>query len=507
MKTAVIYARYSSEKQTEQSIEGQIHVCSDYAAKNNILIVGTYIDRATTGTNDNRKEFQRMLKDSVRKAWDYVIVYKLDRFSRNRYEMAIHKKTLKDNGIKVLSAMENISDTPEGIILESLLEGMAEYYSVELSQKVKRGMKELRMKGNYMGGTLLFGYKKDGKKVVIDESKSEIIKFIFNEYAKDTSIRDIIAMLDKRGITNNLGKSFNENTIYRMLSNPKYTGIFYCDEVAYDNTFPAIIDKELFDLVQKRIKSNKYGCKSLREKYLLRGKLYCGYCGSTITAETGTSRPGIVVSYYKCYGKKKKNGCQKDLIRKDTLENLVIDSIIKTINVSTINKIADMLLEIYSDRSNTNKTITFLKKEKRETEKAIDNFLLAIGKGIITESTQKMLVDLETKLNNLKEQILMEETSLQCQLSKEDIVKHFQEALKKSPEIMLSLLVDKIVLYDDKVEIYYKNLTNKSPDNCQDFLFYTGEIFYNKSRVVKNTYITQTNNKKITLKLLQFIQA
>ena len=136
MKTAVIYARYSSERQTEQSIEGQIHVCTDFAKRNNILIVDTYIDRAMTGTNDNRKSFQKMLKDSSKKAWDYVIVYKLDRFSRNRYEMAIHKKTLKDNGIKVLSAMENISDTPEGIILESLLEGMAEYYSAELSQKV-----------------------------------------------------------------------------------------------------------------------------------------------------------------------------------------------------------------------------------------------------------------------------------------------------------------------------------------------------------------------------------
>ena len=123
MKTAVVYARYSSERQTEQSIEGQIHVCSDFAKRNNILIVDTYIDRAMTGTNDNRKSFQKMLKDSSKKAWDYVIVYKLDRFSRNRYEMAIHKKTLKDNGIKVLSAMENISDTPEGIILESLLEG------------------------------------------------------------------------------------------------------------------------------------------------------------------------------------------------------------------------------------------------------------------------------------------------------------------------------------------------------------------------------------------------
>ena len=152
MKTAVIYARYSSDSQTEQSIEGQLHVCQDYAKRNDITIVNTYIDRAMTGTNDKRTDFQKMLKDSTKKAWDYVIVYKLDRFSRNKYEMAMHKKTLKDNGIKLLSAMENIPDTPEGIILESLLEGMAEYYSAELSQKVKRGMNQTRQKGNFTGG-------------------------------------------------------------------------------------------------------------------------------------------------------------------------------------------------------------------------------------------------------------------------------------------------------------------------------------------------------------------
>ena len=123
MKTAAIYARYSSDKQNEQSIEGQLRVCQNYAKTNNILIVDTYIDRAMTGTNDNRPDFRRMIKDSAKKQWDFILVYKLDRFSRNKYETAIHKKTLKDNGVKVISAMENIPDTPEGIILESLLEG------------------------------------------------------------------------------------------------------------------------------------------------------------------------------------------------------------------------------------------------------------------------------------------------------------------------------------------------------------------------------------------------
>ena len=147
MKTAVIYARYSSDKQTEQSIEGQLRVCNDFANRNKILVVGTYIDRATTGTNDNRIDFQKMMRDSSKKEWDYIIVYKLDRFSRNKYEMAMHRKTLRDNNVKILSASEHIPETPEGILMESLLEGMAEYYSAELSQKVKRGQNENRQKG------------------------------------------------------------------------------------------------------------------------------------------------------------------------------------------------------------------------------------------------------------------------------------------------------------------------------------------------------------------------
>ena len=160
MKTAVIYARYSSTNQTEQSIEGQMHVCEDYARRNNILIVDSYIDRAISGTTDNRESFQKMLKDSNNKKWDYVLVYKLDRFARNKFESAIHRKHLKDNGIKLLSAMENIPETPEGILLESLLEGMNQYFSEELAQKVSRGLHESRMKGHCIG-SVSYGYIKE----------------------------------------------------------------------------------------------------------------------------------------------------------------------------------------------------------------------------------------------------------------------------------------------------------------------------------------------------------
>ena len=177
---SVIYARYSSHGQTEQSIEGQLRVCKEYAERENLIIVGEYIDRAIPGKTDNRPEFQRMISDSRKKQFDYVIVYKLDRFARNRYDSAIYKHKLKDNGVRLLSAMENIGDNPESIILEAVLEASAEYYSLDLSQKVKRGMRESMLKGLSIGGVPLYGYKYVDKKVVIDTEEADTIKYDIN---------------------------------------------------------------------------------------------------------------------------------------------------------------------------------------------------------------------------------------------------------------------------------------------------------------------------------------
>lgn len=200
MKKAAIYARYSSDAQTEQSIEGQLRICQQYAKNNNILIVDTYIDRAMTGTNDMRPDFQRMIRDSAKRQWDYVIVYKLDRFSRDKYATTIHKHTLKENGVKLLSAMENIPDTPEGIILESLLEGMNQYYSAELSQKVKRGLKESYLKGNFTGGSVPYGYDVKDKKVSINPEEGAVIKEIFGLYAQGYTVEYIANELKSRGV-------------------------------------------------------------------------------------------------------------------------------------------------------------------------------------------------------------------------------------------------------------------------------------------------------------------
>lgn len=215
MKTAVIYARYSSDTQTEQSIEGQLHVCQQYAQNNDILILDTYIDRAMSGTNDLRPDFQRMIKDSNKRQWDYVIVYKLDRFSRNKYEATIHKHTLKENDIKVLSAIENIPDTPEGIILESLLEGTNQYYSAELSQKVHRGLNESYAKGNFTGGNQIYGYNVKDKKNIINEEEAEIVKEIFTKFAQGFTGVSIAQDFKNRGVRLKTGHLIDDKAVYK----------------------------------------------------------------------------------------------------------------------------------------------------------------------------------------------------------------------------------------------------------------------------------------------------
>ena len=477
MKTAVIYARYSSNSQTEQSIEGQLRVCYDYAKNNNITVIAEYIDRATTGTNDNRESFQKMIKDSNKQVWDLVIVYKLDRFSRNKFEMATHKKTLKDNGVKLVSATENIPETPEGIILESMLEGMAEYYSAELSQKVKRGMRESRSKGNFTGGQIVFGYsvvgdRINGRKVVINPEEAEIVKRIFEEYASGTTVIDIIANLTKDGILR-FGKPFAKNTLLDLLHNEKYIGTYYPAGEKNTNTYPRIISDELFEVVRAKKESNKYGKETKIEKYLLRNKVKCGYCGKTVIGDLGTARNGSKVRYYNCNGRKHDHKCKKKLIRKEDFERIVVDTTIKILgNKHVLSSIADMILSRHEKERADSSILTILNREKEQTQTAIDNLISAIEQGIISHSTKSRLDQLELKLEEIDAKIQIAKNNIDKEIKKEEIVDYIKTALKKEPRTMINLLIDHIVLYDDKMEITYK-YTQKSPDENQDFLFYT----------------------------------
>ena len=489
MKTAVIYARYSCDNQTEQSIEGQIRVCEDFAKNNDIIIVNKYIDRAMTGTNDLRPEFQNMLNDCKSHEWSYVLVYKLDRFSRNKYESVMHKKTLKEHGVKVLSAMENIPDTPEGIILESLLEGMNQYYSAELAQKVKRGMRETRLKGYFQGGALPYGYKLDGRKIVIDEQRAEVVNYIFKQYSLDVPVRKIIETLTSKGILHR-EKPFATNTVYFLLRNEKYLGVYkYKDEII-DNMYPQIISQELFNKVKEKIDSNKYGKKSIRLVYLLRNKLKCGNCGMPVSAECGTSRAGQKIDYYKCVGRKKnKNSCKKATIRKDLLEDLILTEIKKQLmKKSNLDIMIKHLMNIQQNKE-SNTMLSMLEKEKKHAQTMLDNIVRAIEQGIMNGTTNKRMIELEKKLETIEREILIEKSKTDIEISENDLRNFFETAIMQEPKLLVSYLIKEVILYDDKIVIEFNSPIKQSPDN-QGFLFcriFRDVIFYDKKRTIQTS--------------------
>lgn len=493
MKTAVIYARYSSERQTEQSIEGQLRVCNDYAERNDIVIVDTYIDRAMTGTNDRRTDFQRMLKDSSKKAWDYVLVYKLDRFGRNKYEVATNKHTLKLNGVKLVSATENIPDTPEGIILESLLEGMAEYYSAELSQKVKRGMNESRRKGNFTGGYMLYGYKKEGKKLVIDEDKAEIVRFIYTRYAQNVYIKQIIEELNQKGILNR-GKPFAINTVHHILQNEKYSGVYHYADETFTNLYPQIVPEDLFLAVQEKNKKNKYGSRSPFVVYLLHKKIVCGYCGNKINGVTGTSQSGDVKRYYCCSGKYLKKRCNKKNVRKDDLEKIVVKAIMKVFqNENTIDSFSDKIIRLNRKRMDDQSILNILVKEQALTLKAKNNILSAIEMGVVTPSTKERLLELENKFTELQEKIIQEKNKEKMLIDKDDITSYIHKALSCNADRIVDLLVKQIILYDDKIIITckYSNKKGSQTENS-DTTVYSSTVNF---PVVKGNQYTQEMQK------------
>ena len=472
MKTCVIYARYSSNNQTEQSIEGQIRVCREYAQRNNLAVAGTYIDRATTGTNDNREQFQKMLKDSDKKAWDYVLCYKLDRFSRNKYEMAIHRKHLKDNGVKILSAMENIPDSPEGILLESLLEGMNQYYSEELSQKTKRGLRETRIKGNYMGGPINYGYKvvhettgeQTVAKVAINEEEAPILLHIFEAYAAGNRIPDIVRELDDKGVKNR-GNPFTVNSIYFMLQQEKYTGVYNFNGETFTHIYPAIIPKELFRIVRKRIDKNKTGKHVVGVDYILMGKCYCGYCGKQLRSAAGTTTDGTILRYYRCPYSKKDVNCHNKSVRKEVLEDIVTNVLAEELTKpDNLKFLTDKVFELYCVNVQDGSNLHRYEKELAATDKAIKNILTAIEEGIFTPSTKQRLTELEEKKIRLEQAITVESAKEKNLLTKEDIERYITDAVKLSAKQMVELLVERIDVFADKLHIKLK-YSDTPPDN------------------------------------------
>ena len=418
----VIYARFSCDHQREESIEGQVRECREYAEKNGITIIEVYADRALTGKTDKRPRFQKMIKDSEKRLFEVVLVWKLDRFSRNRYDSATYKTKLKKNGVKVISAKEQISDSPEGLILESMLEGMAEYYSADLAVKITRGLKENALKCKYNGGTMPLGYmKSEDQHLIINPQTAPIVQEIFTRYADGETIREIIASLNERGIMTTRNKPFRQSSLDTLLQNRVYLGYYRAMGEEIADGVPKIIDRELFDRVQERKAHNRLAPPSFKatEEYLLTTKFFCGKCGSMMIGENGKGHCGGKYYYYKCGNHKRNEGCKQRILRKEIAEKLVIDRIIELIHrKGVIEGVAECACRIQKQESTL---LPILNANLKEVEKGIDNMLNAIQMGIITESTKARLDSLEEEKKKIQTAILNEK------LEHPDIPKEFFE--------------------------------------------------------------------------------
>ena len=478
MNRAVIYARYSSTGQTEQSIEGQLRDCYKVAEEQGLTIVKEYIDRALTGKNDNRPNFKRMIKDSAFDNFDVVITWKMDRFARNRTDSALYKKILKDNGVKVVYAAENIPDGNEGVILESILEGLAEYYSLDLAQKTIRGKKESIRKGKHANGTVLYGYKTNKDKYYeIDENAAPIIRKIFNDYVSGKTPSEIARSFNEAGIKTKIDDIWTPSKIHQILKNKKYAGIYECFGVKSNSAIPAIIDLKTFEAAQKKATINKNigGKNKARYKYMLSGKIQCGICGSAMCGNYARANRKVkveIICYYTCNAKRsmKKLDCTSKSIRRDLVEKLVIEN---TMNIvlddNFINKIASQIIELNEKQDETDNLIDVYNYELKDVKSKIDNIMKAIEEGIASKRMIERIAELEERESQLEQQISIESSKQkQDNLTKEQIIfwlSSFKDGNIESVEFCENLIkcfINKVVVYPGYIEVYYNYLDEEN---------------------------------------------
>lgn len=359
-------------------------------------------------------------------------------------------------------------------------------------------MRETRLKGNFQGGGLPYGYRIENRKVVIDETKAEVVRYMYEQYSKGVYVRDIISALTAKGILYK-GKPFARNTVYGILQNEKYSGIYRHGDEVYENIYPRLLPQDLYESVRRKVESNKFGKRSVKTVYLLRNKVRCGYCGKPISAETGTARNGEIKRYYKCIGRKKyQNGCQKTQVPKEFLENFILNAIIEEMSKPQIlDNIVSSLLRQRDKLIAESSLLKVLTSEKTKVENALNNLVNAIEQGIISNTTNKRLHELERQQEDLERQILIERSRQSVRLSEAEIREYYEKALRLEPQMLINYLVKEIILFNDRVEIHFNSPLKASPDESRDFTLcsYFGALDYRK----QNNPIIQKKQMKIVI--------
>ena len=464
-KKAVIYARFSSARQTEQSIEGQLRVCRKYADENNFVVVNEYIDRAKSARTDLRPAFQQMLYDSYNDNFDIVIVYALDRFARDDGDHGTDKRILQRNGVLLLSATQQIGINADGtenlggILTEGIYVAIAKYYSRELSQKIRRGQRENVEKRLTLGSIPPYGYYVENKRYFVDNKKSEIVHEIFNRYINGEGATAIARDLNARAIVNNKGGQFQDTHIMKILRNPRYTGRFTYQGVMYDDYLPRIIDDETFFAANRRADANKQAPARAKAhtEYILTGRIFCGECNSPIIGESGHGKKGKIYYYYKCGAQKRGKNCTLKPINKDKLENLIVaETYNKFVNSELQEQVIQNFLALEKKKTE-NAELDRLKNELAETKKFLSNIMEAIRQGIVSETLKDELHSLEEKRKTIENLILVEESRPHFELTAEHLRFFFHTLSLGRPDdaaarsALVSRLIKKVFVYQDRI--------------------------------------------------------
>ena len=441
MKTVVIYARYSSDNQRQESIDAQIRACTKFAEDNGYIVLQNYIDEALTATNDDRPQFQQMLLDSKKKLFNYVIIHKLDRFARSRYDSAIYKRELKQNGVNVVSVLERLDDSPESIMMEATLEGMAEYYSANLSREVMKGMKENALKCMHTGGKPPLGYDVDPytKKYIINEAEAEIVRLIFKMYIEGSGYSAIIDKLSELDYTSKFGRTIGKSSLSNLLENEKYIGIYTFNMSAsrsslktkdytgskkpedqiirVENGIPAIISKKDFEKAKARKALNKKATATFKAKefYLLSGIVTCAECGARMignTKNSGTRKTKHVT--YRCGNRYSKHKCSNKEIRREYIEDFVLDQMMHTLfNPSNIRTFTTELQRMVKEKNpEIHAQLARLKKEKASLVTEQANLVNAIKLGQALDILLPALTTTKDKIARIEAQLLTTQNTL-----------------------------------------------------------------------------------------------
>ena len=473
MDNCVIYARFSSYGQNEQSIEAQTRICKELADNKGLKVINIYPDKARTGTNDSRPAFQRMINDAASGAFKYIIVYMFDRFARNRRDSIMYKEMLKEKyGIRVISALEPIAEDEGGEFYEMFLEWNAEKYSKRLSKRVRDGLDTSVANGTYCGGYLIYGYSIDHepipgkpgkfiKRVIINEEEASIVKYAFEEYDKGIKKKEIVKSINEQGHRYKNGP-FTTHQLDNWLNNIKYTGEFSFGGRQCDNMYPQIISKELFIRVRERLDKNKYfagGTATAREPYLLTGKAYCGKCGTDMVADGGTDKYKVQHHYYTCKKRRRKE-CDKARVGKDALELAVTTGVVNWLSQEKHAKEAvEDVMNFYEKRtdvSNLKSLETRIAKVKQDVEAQAEAFVKA--KSVLLQNTiEKKMQEYEILLNDLTYQHSILELERGCKITKEDMLDFIKLLIqgdvndKNYQQKIIDNLVFAVIVEDDEV--------------------------------------------------------